>query len=129
MPEWGENTLYLAFDTSMLWGRYCIIRVCVVYRGRAVPLAWEVIEHRSTSVSYRVYRRVLHRVPALLPSQAKHIVLLADRGFADVALMKLCKRLKWGFRIRIKGISRSIGNRTVFHRIVVRKSNSVYRAD
>ena len=39
LSEWGESMLYLAFDTSMLRGRYCMIHVCVVYRGRAVPLA------------------------------------------------------------------------------------------
>ena len=103
VSEWGESTLYLAFDTSMLWDRYCIIRICVVYRGRAVPIAWEVIEHGSASVSYRVYRRVLHRVPPLLPCQVGKVVLLADRGFADLALMRLCRRLKWRFHIRIKG--------------------------
>ena len=38
LAEWGENVLYLALDTSMLWNKYCIIRISVVYRGRAVPL-------------------------------------------------------------------------------------------
>jgi hypothetical protein len=27
LSEWGRNVLYLALDTSMLWGRYCIIRI------------------------------------------------------------------------------------------------------
>ena len=103
LSQWGDNTLYLAFDTSLLWDRYCIIRICVVYRGRAVPIAWEVIEHGSASVAYRVYRRVLHRVPPLLPCPVGKVVLLADRGFADLALMRLCRRLKWRFHIRIKG--------------------------
>ena len=33
----------------------------------------------------------------------KRVILLADRGFADTDLMRLCRRLKWGFPIRIKG--------------------------
>lgn len=30
------------------------------------------------------------------------MVLLADRGFADVALMQLCQQLGWRYRLRIK---------------------------
>jgi hypothetical protein len=33
LSEWGRHSLYLALDTSMLWGRYCIVRISVVYRG------------------------------------------------------------------------------------------------
>ena len=50
LQEWGTHTLYLALDTSMLWNQYCLIRLSVVYRGRAVPVMWEVIEHGSSSV-------------------------------------------------------------------------------
>ena len=38
MAEWGKQRLYLALDTTMLWNRYCVIRISLVYRGRAVPL-------------------------------------------------------------------------------------------
>jgi len=37
LHEWGEHVLYLALDTSMLWGQYCLIRISVIYRGRAAP--------------------------------------------------------------------------------------------
>jgi hypothetical protein len=42
LAEWGEHTMYLALDTSMLWGRYCVIRISIIFRGRAVPLVWTV---------------------------------------------------------------------------------------
>ena len=38
LAEWGEHTLYVALDTSMLWNTYCLIRLAVIYRDRAVPL-------------------------------------------------------------------------------------------
>ncbi|NEO50889.1 MAG: hypothetical protein F6K55_45155 [Moorea sp. SIO4A3] len=39
MNRWENELLYLSLDTSMLWNQYCLIRVAVVYRGRAVPVA------------------------------------------------------------------------------------------
>jgi len=102
LAAWGEATLYLALDTTMLWGEYCMIRVSVVYRGRAVPLIWQVIEHRSAQVAFRVYRDLLQRAATLLPPGTRKVVLLADRGFADVALMRLCAHLGWRYRLRIK---------------------------
>jgi hypothetical protein len=42
---WIGKRIYIALDTSMLWNIYCMIRLSVIYRGRAVPLVWKVIEH------------------------------------------------------------------------------------
>ena len=98
---WVEKTLYLALDTSMLWNTYCLVRVSVIYRGRAVPVVWCVIEHGSATVAYEVYKALLDRAATLLPCSCK-VVFLADRGFADTKLMGHLRRLGWHFRIRIK---------------------------
>src|SRR5215510_7306055 len=55
LREWGTQTLYLALDTSLLWNQYCLIRLSLVYRGRAVPVVWDVIEHGSSSVTHATY--------------------------------------------------------------------------
>jgi hypothetical protein len=101
LPEWGTQTLYLALDTSLLWNQYCLIRLSVVYRGRAVPVVWEVMEHGSSSVTHAAYEALLETVPALLPAGVK-VVVLADRGFADTALLAQLRRLGWHFRLRLK---------------------------
>ena len=101
LREWGTHTLYLALDTSMLWNQYCLIRLSVVYRGRAVPVVWEVLEHGSSSVTHGAYEALLDAVPPLLPAGVK-VVFLADRGFADTELLTQLRRLGWHFRIRIK---------------------------
>lgn len=103
LTEWGEETLYLALDTSMLWNEYCLIRLSIIYRGRAIPLVWQVVTHASSSVSLIAYRHLLDRAYQLLPSQSK-VVFLADRGFADTGLMAyLSEVLRWDWHIRIKG--------------------------
>jgi len=85
----------------MLWDTYCLVRLSVIYRGRAVPLVWCVIEPRSAAVAYEGSQGLLEKAATLVPFGCK-VVLLADRGFADTELMHHLKRLGWHFRIRIK---------------------------
>ena len=99
--EWGTHTLYLALDPSLLWDQYCLIRLSVVYRGRAVPVVWEVLEHGSSSVTHAAYDALLDAVPTLLPAGVK-VVFLADRGLADTEVLAQLRRLGWHFRLRIK---------------------------
>jgi hypothetical protein len=101
LGEWGEQALYVALDTSMLWDTYCLIRLSVIYRGRAVPLVWGVLKHGSAQVSHDTYKDLLDRAALLLPRSCK-VVFLADRGFADTELMAHLHRLGWHWRIRIK---------------------------
>jgi hypothetical protein len=98
---WVDKTLYVALDTSMLWNTYCLVRLSVIYRGRAVPLVWGVIEHRSAAVAYEGYQGLLEKAAPLVPFGCK-VVLLADRGFTDTELLRHLKRLGWHFRLRIK---------------------------
>jgi hypothetical protein len=101
LAEWGRHTVALALDTSQLWGRYCLVRISVIYRGRAVPLVWQVLEHGSSSVAYEGYAPLLDALPPLLPL-AVRVLFLADRGFADTHLLAHLRRLRWHFRLRIK---------------------------
>ena len=103
LSEWGENVLYLALDTSMLWGKYCIVRISIVYRGRAIPLVWKVLEHPSSTVAFEAYKDLLNKAAQLLLSSSCKVVFLADRGFADTALMTHLTKLGWQWRIRLKG--------------------------
>jgi hypothetical protein len=101
LSGWVDKTLYMALDTSMLWNTYCMVRLSVIYRGRAVPLVWCVLEHGSAMVVYDVYKALLEKANMLVPFACK-VVLLADRGFTDTELLRHLKRLGWHFRIRIK---------------------------
>lgn len=105
LAAWGETQITLIEDTSMLWDEYCLIRLSVQYRGRAIPLVWRVIRHGSSSVSFEVYQAMLKRATRLVPSGVC-VCFLADRGFADTALMRyLRNELHWHFRIRVKSNS------------------------
>src|SRR5262249_59329730 len=67
LGQWGEQTLYVALDPSMLWNTYCLIRLSVIYRGRAIPLVWCVLHHGSAQVAFKVYQDLLERAVLLVP--------------------------------------------------------------
>jgi hypothetical protein len=105
LAAWGERKITLIEDTSLLWDEYCLIRLSVQYRGRAIPLVWRVIRHGSSSVSFEVYQGMLKRATRLLPA-ATSVCFLADRGFVDTRLMRYLRdELGWHFRIRVKSNS------------------------
>lgn len=101
LQEWAGETLYLALDTTQLWNRFVIVRLALVYRGRALPVGWVVCASGSATVAVARYRRMLAQVAALIPRDSR-VVLLADRGFLHVDLMALVTQLGWHFRIRLK---------------------------
>jgi hypothetical protein len=85
-----------------LWGEYTVVRVALIYRGRALPLAWLVVPSPSAMVDFMTYNPLLVQVAALLPQPCR-VILLADRGFDDVRLLRLARDLGWHFRLRLKG--------------------------
>ena len=52
LQEWGNQIIYIALDTTLLWNTYCVVRLSLIYRGRAIPIVWKVLEHASAQVGY-----------------------------------------------------------------------------
>ena len=102
LSDWSESKLFLALDTSLFWDEYCLVRLSVIHRGRALPLVWRVMKHESASVSFTDYREMIQQAQTRLPKSVK-VILLADRGFIHTELMTvLTTQLGWHYRIRIK---------------------------
>ena len=66
-----------------------------------MPVVWKVLRHHSSRVAFKDYAALLRAAKNVLP-KGVDIVLLADRGFADIELMALCAQLNWHYRLRIK---------------------------
>jgi hypothetical protein len=98
---WRGKRRYVALEPSLLGDTDCIVRLSVIYRGRAVPLVWCVLEHGSATVASQGYQGLLDKAATLLPRSCQ-VGFLADRGFADTRLMGQLKRLGWHCRMRIK---------------------------
>lgn len=102
LADWQEDCIYLSFDTSLFWDEYCLVRLAVVHRGRALPVVGRVMEHRSASVSFTDYQEMLQQAVERLPKGVK-VIVLADRGFVHTDLMKTLTTLwGWHYRIRVK---------------------------
>ncbi len=102
LSDWQEDCIYLSLDTSLFWDEYCLVRLAVVHRGRALPVVWRVLEHRSASVSFTDYRELLQQAVERLPKGVK-VIMLADRGFVHTDLMSALTTLwGWHYRIRVK---------------------------
>lgn len=101
LSTWGGETIYLALDTTLLWKKFVVIRLALVYCGRAIPLGWIVCASGSATVAVARYQRMLAQVAARIPASTK-VVLLADRGFGHIELLKISRQLGWYFRIRLK---------------------------
>ena len=93
------HRLYVALDTTALTP-FVLIRASLVYRGRAIPLAWRAVRHRSTQVGFEDYLPVLNQVGAIVPPGLV-ITLLADRGFVHEQLFHYLRKQQWHFRLRL----------------------------
>ena len=122
LAELDAPRLYVVLDTSLLWNRWCLIRLGLVYRGRTLPLVWKVIDHRSSSVAFRAYRGLLRLAERLL-LPGRDIVLLVDRGFMHSELMAWIHRhARWHLRVRINrsGLHLYVHRRGHYRRLVIR---------
>lgn len=98
--DWPVGSrLSIALDTTALTP-LVLIRASLIYRGRAIPLAWRAMHHRSTTVAFEDYQPVLEQVRSIVPPGLV-ITLLADRGFVHERLLHSLHKQQWHFRLRL----------------------------
>jgi hypothetical protein len=100
MSGWSSRRVYLGLDTTMLWNQSCMIHITVICGGRAVPLLWKVIEHKSASVEFSQYYPLLRKAHWLLRAYPD-VMLLADRGFDNQAMVQWLQNSRWHWAIRV----------------------------
>lgn len=101
LKAWQGMEITLALDTSVLWDKYCLIEVCLIWGGRSIPLGQSVLEHGSATVGYDDYRPVLETTRLMLPPGCQ-VTLLADRGFEHGAFIRWLRDHHWSWAIRAK---------------------------
>ncbi len=62
----GEG-IYLALDSSVLWEKFALMRLALIYCGRAIPLSWVVVSSQSATVAFEKYEVILDRAAQVLP--------------------------------------------------------------
>jgi hypothetical protein len=103
LPPMGKVRLALDWTIE---GQHHLLVVSLVTGGRAVPLYWRaydatVLKGRMRRYETAVIRRALTRVQQTIGR--RRLIVTADRGFADVALVEVLTALGVEFIIRVKG--------------------------
>lgn len=94
------QTLYLALDASQV-GRNCmVLMVSVIYKNKALPLAWLVYEGKKGHTTADRHIKALQFVLPLIPPQT-NVVLLGDAEYDTVEMLTWVKETThWHYVIR-----------------------------
>jgi DDE family transposase len=96
----GEQRLALALDATSLGQRFVVLAVSVLYRGCAIPIAWQVLP-ASTAGAWRPYwLSLLSEVRGLVPADWL-VLVLADRGLFAAWLFTAIQQQGWHPFLRI----------------------------
>ena len=92
---WSNVEATIILDGVMLFGdRWQVFRVSLLHGGRAVPLAWRVVEGKGL-VQVNKLKSMLEKVQRFLKEHVKEVLFLADAGFRDCDWAQLCEELGW----------------------------------
>lgn len=98
---WTGETLPLAIDATSLHDRQVVLALSVLYRGRAIPVAWVVLPHRGKGLWLPHLERLLALLaPAVPPTMT--VLVMTDRGLWSPRLWRSIKENGWHPLMRIR---------------------------
>jgi hypothetical protein len=101
LSGWYRTKITVVVDGTLVFGdRLQIYRLSLVHGCRAVPLGWIVTRGTGVIEAQRM-QKLFERMARFLEMYAKHVTLLADRGFRDHDWAELCASVGWRYRIRV----------------------------
>jgi len=102
LENWPADTeLTLLLDRTEVNDRFNILMLAVAFRGRAIPLTWDILDHEG-SCSFAEQRRLLDRIEPHLPAFAL-ISLMGDAEFRSRELFTYAIDRGWDFALGHKG--------------------------
>ncbi len=96
----GERRLALALDATTLGQRFTVLAISVVYRGCAIPVAWQVVPATAKGRWRPHGERLLTQVGAEVPADWL-VIVLADRGLYARWLFQAIVAQQWHPFLRI----------------------------
>lgn len=99
----GLPEIVLATDVSAV-GRGCaVLMVCVIYKKRALPLAWLVAEGSKGHFSEESHVRLIRQVQDIMPESVEKVVVLGDGEFDGTDFQKAVADKGWFYVCRTAG--------------------------
>jgi hypothetical protein len=96
----GEQRLALALDATSLGQRFVVLAVSVLYRGCAIPIAWQVLPASQPGAWQPYWLDLLEQVQGLVPADWL-VLVLTDRGLFAPWLFRAIVRHGWHPFMRI----------------------------
>jgi Transposase DDE domain len=91
----------LVLDDTQQTDQCTLSTLALAYRGRALPLAWCRWSDKLHGAYWRQIEQLFEHAARLLPPQVQP-VLLADRGLASPALIRLVQQHGWDYLLRVQ---------------------------
>jgi hypothetical protein len=99
LAQLALQTLVLVIDGSVV-GRGCVaLMLHVVYKGRALPLAWLVRQGKKGHVPEALHLTLIEQVQRQIPAGAQ-VVLLGDGEFDGTTFQQTMQDYHWSYVVR-----------------------------
>lgn len=101
------QTIWLALDEThqgrtATGARFGMLALRLLYRERALPLAWVCYHPGAAPASSPIMiGRLIREVAAVVPADTR-VVLMTDRGLSWPSLVDHCQRVGWSFLCRVQ---------------------------
>jgi hypothetical protein len=94
--------VYVVMDTTQ-YGPACrALVVGVAYAGQVIPVGWRVVKGKKGHTDAHLQNELLAEIRPYLPV-GRQVVLVADREFSAVELLKPITEWGWQYIVRVKG--------------------------
>ena len=98
---WSAPTLLLALDTTPIRNRWIILTVSVLYKKRAIPVAWRVLA-RDKQAWNPIWKQLLSALAPAFPPGVR-VLVFADRGLYSPELFVYLQQFGVHPMIRVNG--------------------------
>jgi hypothetical protein len=96
----GQPRIELLLDGSAV-GHQCVALVAsIVYRGRAIPIAWTVVRGKKGHLPEATHLALLAQVRERIPACAEQVVVMGDGEFDGTALQAAVEQAGWTYVCR-----------------------------
>jgi Transposase DDE domain len=99
LKQLALETLVLVMDGSSVGRGCCALMMHVIYKGRALPLAWRVRQCPKGHFPEDLHIALVDLVSTLIPEGTK-VVFLGDGEFDGITLQKTITEAGWGYACR-----------------------------
>lgn len=92
---WQGRQLHMIIDRMPL-KHHSLFCIALSFRRRAIPVVWDILPKKGAT-NFRQQSALIRECLSLIPETCD-VILLGDREFRSIALMRFLKRHNWHFR-------------------------------